>query len=119
MASNTFGPVFGLNAVTATGAGSAIDLIRIEREEINNLGVWSSTTGTPATVSIQIEASPDDSITAPTNWFPVGSAITATTNTGTILTLPPGTRWMRANLTTLTGGTAPTVTVKLAIQTDD
>jgi len=73
------------------------------------------TTGTPATLSAQIESSPDG-----TNWTIVGSAVT-NTSTGTFTYLPSTNAaaiplYLRANLTVLTGGTAPTVAFTVTTQ---
>lgn len=102
-----------LNAVTATGAGSAVTP-PWNLEENNNCGVFLSSTGTPTTVTVNVEVSPDG-----TNWFIVGSALSpAATKTATAVTLPPGTYQVRLNLTALTGGTTPTVTGSLGFQSE-
>lgn len=91
-----------LAAVTATGAGTAFDLGTM-RDEFSLL---AATTGSP-TFSVTFQGSLDG-----TDWFALGSAISSVTN-GTAVTGQIA-RYVRANLTTLTGGTSPTVTAELA-----
>jgi hypothetical protein len=82
-----------LNAVTATGAGTAADL-GDTRDEFSLL---VQTTGSP-TFSVTFQGSNDG-----TNWFTLGSAVTSVTS-GTAVTGNPA-RYVRANLTALSGGT--------------
>ena len=104
------GPITSLAAVTATGAGTAIELSRFA-SNTNSIGLYVSTTGSPTTVSITIEMSPDDG----TTWYSLsGSALTATTFTCQNYSIPPGASRVRARLGTLTGGTSPTVTALIA-----
>lgn len=104
------GPITSLAAVTATGAGTAIDLSRFA-SNTNSIGLYVSTTGSPTAVSITIEMSPDDG----TTWYSLsGSALSATASTCQNYSIPPGASKVRARLGTLTGGTAPTVTAQIA-----
>lgn len=104
------GPITSLNAVTATGVGTGIDLSRFA-SNTNSIGLYVSTTGSPTAVSITIEMSPDDG----TTWFSLqSSALSATAATCQNYSIPPGASKVRARLNTLTGGTSPTVTATIA-----
>lgn len=93
-----------LSAVTGTGAGTAADLGDV-RDEFSLL---VSTTGSP-TFSVTFQGSIDS-----TGWFTLGSAVVAVTSgtsvTGTLA------RYVRANLTALSGGT---LTAELAYNEGD
>lgn len=93
--------VTSLNAATATGAGSALDAGQV----IPAATMYVSTTGGP-TFDVELQASLDGS-----NWFDSGAAITVS---GTTALASTHARYYRANLTVLTGGTSPTVTVHIA-----
>jgi hypothetical protein len=82
-----------LDAVTTTGAGPSRDLGDL-RDEI---AVQVETTGSP-TFSVQFQGSLDGE-----NWFSLGSAITSPT-AGTAVTGELA-RYVRADLTALSGGT--------------
>ena len=70
------------------------------------------TTGTPASLSIQFEGSQDGA----TGWTVIGAALTGTTS-GTQPMLPTLTfPHVRANLTAIAGGTAPTVVISMVTQ---
>lgn len=102
-------PVVSLNAVTATGAGSAVELSRFA-SNTNSIGVYLSSTGSPTTVSITVEMSPDGSA-----WFTLqGSTLSSATAACQNYSIPPGASQVRVRLNTLTGGTAPTVTATIA-----
>lgn len=92
------GPIKSLNAVTATGAGPSFAL----GSGCDTFCVQIVTTGSP-TISVTLQGSIDGA-----TWVTLGSAITATglsffTGVGPV-------PFVRLNLGTLTGGTAPTVT---------
>jgi hypothetical protein len=91
-----------LNAVTVTGAGSA--LMFDEPKASHTMFVL--TTGSPSTVTVFLEGTPDG-----VNWFEISSI----TNTSL---LNIGANWplagVRANLTVLSGGSSPTVTAWFA-----
>jgi hypothetical protein len=65
-------------------------------------------TGGPATCSYTLQGSNDG-----TNWFAVSGAITCTSTTSDFQANKP-VKLIRGNLGTLTGGTAPTVTLAYA-----
>ncbi len=99
-----------LDAVTSTGVSSEIFSLYRDRQLFNNHTVSVSITGAPSAVTIDIEGTIDDGAT----WhqlvqhpFSAGE-LTATTVmfhfTNKVVDK------IRHNLTTLTGGTAPTVT---------
>lgn len=106
-------PAASLNAVTATGAGTAVPL----GPNCVAIGIRTRTTGTPATVSMTLEYSPDGG----TTWINSGLAA-MTTVTPAFYTaatpIPPAVTHARINLGTLTGGTAPTVTAEIVARTD-
>lgn len=98
-----------LNAATATGAGSAFDL----GDAASVFTMQVVLTGAPATDTTKLEGSLDG-----TNWFDLtgltlsaAGAVTNSADAGVHF----ATRYVRANVTTLTGGTAPTVSVWLAV----
>lgn len=96
-----------LNAATATGAGSVFTP-GFEPSEYS----WQiAVTGAPTGVSVQFQISRADA--ADNGGNPVWETVdTSTTTTSEIrhISNAPGLQ-IRANLATLTGGTAPTVTV--------
>lgn len=98
---NPIASVTSLNAATSTGAGSALDAGQI----IPAATMYVSTTGGP-TFDVELQVSLDGS-----NWFDSGAAITVS---GTTALASTHARYYRANLTALTGGTSPTVTVHIA-----
>lgn len=93
--------VTSLNAVNATGAGSALDAGRI----VSSATMYVTATGGP-TIDVELQASLDN-----ITWFDTGAAITVAGSTARANTHA---RYYRANLTVLTGGTLPTVTVHIA-----
>lgn len=106
-------PAVSLNAVTATGAGTAIPL----GTNTVAIGIFTKTTGTPTTVSMTLEYSADAGVT----WTNSGLAA-MTTVTPAFYTaatpIPPAVTHARINLGTLTGGTAPTVTANIVLRVD-
>lgn len=97
------GVVTSLNAATATGAGTDFDFGGI----FASWTVQGVITGAPTGLVFKVEGSLDG-----TNWFDL---VTNSGNAGGgySVTGKPA-RYARANLTTLTGGTAPTVTAYIA-----
>lgn len=90
-----------LNAVTATGAGSITTL-----STGMEIHTWTTVvTGAPSAVSINLEGSIDG-----TNFFTLDNETTTTSDMQHVVN--KAVTSIRANLATLTGGTAPTVTVK-------
>ena len=98
-----------LNAATATGAGSSVRMNR--KPSAHTIQAVMGGTVVATAVTVDIEASLDK-----TTWFALVShafsagEITAESAMFHLADMP--TKYLRANLTTLTGGTAPTVTVK-------
>lgn len=95
-------PVTSLNAVSATGAGTALDAGRV----VSGCTLHVNTTGSPAAIDVEVQVSVDNVV-----WFDTGAAITVS---GTSALASAHGRYYRANLTVLTGGTSPTVTAILA-----
>ena len=93
-----------LAAATTTGAGASADLGAIRDE----FSVLVQTTGSP-TFSVTFQGSIDG-----TNWFTLGSAVTSVTNGATVTGVLA--RYVRANLTALSGGT---LTAELAFNAGD
>jgi len=94
-----------LNAVTATGTSAAKDLEGVG----STFDILLFTTGSPSTVTVLLEGSHDG-----TNWYQITNpAVTLSTPhvavTGYLF------RFVRASLTTLTGGSSPTVTATVAV----
>jgi len=96
-----------LDAATATGAGSALKV-----SPFNTTHSYAATiTGAPTAVTVVLEGSLDG-----TTWFTLGThafsagELTATAAYVVVAAMPVES--VRANLTVLTGGTTPTVTVK-------
>jgi hypothetical protein len=87
--------------VTATGAGTAFNLLLCH----GNFTIAVTVTGAPASCAVQLQGSLDN-----VNWYSMGSATSNTSGTAVVNATSMPALWVRANLTTLTGGTAPTVT---------
>ena len=112
MPTNHFTPRASLSAVAATGAGTAI-VTGPWLTNTNSIGVFTSTTGTPATIAINIE------VLVGAVWYPIaGAQITATATQCVNVSLPAGANQVRANLITLTGGTSPTVTALIGYRVE-
>jgi hypothetical protein len=107
-----------LNAVIATGAGPAFAMPlspNVQRGGFIQSMAWQiNTTGAPSGLSVTLQGSLDG-----VNWFSIGSAVTS--DTLTVINLANANAgpyaFIRANLTTLTGGTTPSVTVLLTLGT--
>lgn len=97
-----------LNNATTTGPGATIDLVTPRR----SVRMATTVTGSPSTVAVNLEGSLDG-----TTWTVLGTSTgSAVVNnlpggpyTDTVASVGPEVRYVRANLVTLTGGTAPTV----------
>jgi hypothetical protein len=91
-----------LSSVTVTGPGTSFNLTNARA----NLGLQVACTGSPTTVLINLEGSLEG-----THWFTlahssnISGEIVFASNVPVI--------WLRANLTTLTGGSSPTVSAWL------
>lgn len=92
-------PLVSLNAVNATGAGTAFNV----GIPSNNWGIQITDTGSPASISITLQGSLDNG----TTWNNIGSAITST---GLSFITNSPCSMIRLNLGTLSGGSSPTVT---------
>ncbi len=98
------GPTTSLNAVTATGAGTVVDLGVVRSAHT----LQTSVTGGPSAVTVNLEGS----LSASGPWV---TLVASTSTTGDVQTASgKAVRYVRANLATLTGGTAPTVTALVA-----
>lgn len=93
-----------LNAATATGTSPYILDLWPTRGGFPLHFTWTTViTGTPATVTINLEGSIDG-----TNWFQMDQSVAAGGEMRSVIN--KAVRWARLNMTTLTGGTSPTVT---------
>ncbi len=98
------GPVASLSAGVATGPGTVTDLGVVRSAHT----MQTSTTGSPTGVTVALEGS----LAAAGPWVTLA---TSTSTTGDVQTASgKAVRYVRANLTVLTGGTAPTVTALIA-----
>lgn len=98
------GPYTSLNAAATTGPGTVIDLGVVRSSHT----LQTSTTGAPTGVTVNLEGS----LSASGPWATLASS---TSTTGDVQTATgKAVRYVRANLTVLTGGTAPTVTALIA-----
>ena len=95
-----------LDAATATGASNDMPVRKIIKDHT----VYASITGAPTAVTVDLEGSLDG-----TNWVQLAThpftagELTATQAMFHVIDKPV--RFVRVNLTALTGGTSPTVTV--------
>lgn len=92
--------IVALPGATATGAGSGVDLL-VGRTSFT---MQTVVTGAPTTVSVTLQGSLDN-----VNWSTIATSTSTTGDQQYSVDKPQ--RYVRANLGTLTGGTAPTVTV--------
>lgn len=98
------GPTTSLNAATATGPGTVVDLGVVRSSHT----MQTTVTGAPASVSVNLEGS----LAAAGPWAVLANS---TSTTGDVQTATgKAVRYVRANLVTLTGGTSPTVTALIA-----
>jgi hypothetical protein len=96
-------PHKSLDAVTATGAGTVLDLHEVKTNHTLQVIV----TGGPASLNVDLEGSLDGAaFVALASVSAVGGGL-ATTSGGPI-------RYLRAKLTALSGGSSPTVTAWIA-----
>ena len=100
---------------TLLGAVAATGISTIYLDVWNTRGGWplhytwtTLTTGSPASVTVNIEGSIDG-----TNFYQLDQSVNTSGELRSIANKPV--RWIRANLATLTGGTAPTVTVQIMV----
>lgn len=98
------GPTTSLNAATSTGPGAVVDLGVVRSSHT----LQTTVTGTPSGATVTLEGS----LAAAGPW---ATLATSTSTTGDVQTATgKAVRYVRANLTVLTGGTAPTVTALIA-----
>lgn len=98
------GPTTSLNAATATGPGTVVDLGVVRSSHT----MQTTVTGAPAAVSVNLEGS----LAAAGPWAVLANS---TSTTGDVQTATgKAVRYVRANLVTLTGGTSPAVTALIA-----
>ena len=96
-----------LNAADATGAGTSVKVSQIPSQHT----VQATITGSPSGVTVDLEGSLDDSTYATLASHAFSAAeLTATAAIFHVVDKPI--RHVRANLTSLAGGSSPTVTVK-------
>lgn len=98
-------PRKALDAATAVGPGEPIDLEGV-------FGTYSlvvSTIGSPTSARVDLQGSFDG-----IDWFATGVSVTTTTTGHGSVADSHLWRFLRANLITLTGGSAPTVTALVA-----
>lgn len=91
-----------LNAVTVTGAGGGTAL----PTPCGRFGMQTKVTGAPTTVSLTLEGSLDG-----VNWTVLATSTSTTGDYQAAVDKPVA--FIRGNLGTLTGGTAPTVTARV------
>lgn len=99
--------VIYLGKLTATGVTNYADL----QIAAHTHTIQAVVTGGPAACSIQLEGTLDDPSTSAADWADLSGSQTCT-STVTFHVIDRAVRGVRANLTALSGGTAPTVTVK-------
>lgn len=92
--------VFQIQAQTANGSSAAVDL----QAPARTFAFQSVVTGTPTSFTNTYEGSLNG-----TNWYTLGTS-TATAGDAQFVVDKPA-RYVRATLSALTGGTAPTITV--------
>lgn len=96
-------PFTSVSAATSTGPGSSLDLDGTASE----VTMYVALTGAPSSSTVSIQISLDDA-----HWSSIGSV------SGGGFVTPSNShlfRYVRANVTDLTGGTSPTVTAVLAV----
>lgn len=96
-------PFVSLSAASALGAGVSRDL----EEVLSCHGLVVTVTGSPDMMNVALEGSLDG-----TTWVAVATASGASPAAVFVDARPV--RYVRANLTVLTGGTSPTVTATMA-----
>ena len=95
-----------LNAADATGAGSTFNVPPLWRELANGLTWEVVITGSPTTVSASLQGSLDNS-----NWYDLDTHTNVGNNIHAVDAPLPA--YVRGYVATLSGGTTPTVTVKV------
>lgn len=100
-------PFTSLNAVTATGAGSAVQLGSVRA----NHAIQVVYTSNPTALVVNLEGSLDG-----THWVTLGSwSIVGGQASGDIVWITgKAAAWTRANWASVTGGTSPAVTATIA-----
>lgn len=98
-----------LNAATATGASSSLKVSQIPSQHTVQATMGGTVVATAVTVDLEGSLDGTTWATLASHAFSAGE-ITAEAALFHVVDKPV--KYVRANLTTLTGGTAPTVTVK-------
>lgn len=102
--------VTALNAATSTGAGNSVRVPPRDRWQESSASEFTFqivTTGSPTTVTIGAEGSLDD-----ITWDELAEhTVSGATDMFHVVNRPVA--FVRPNLKTLTGGTSPTVTIKV------
>ena len=102
-------PTTILSGATAVGAGLAFANNHRRTGELYGRFDWQTTyTGSPTGVSVSLQGSLDGA-----NWFTVDTTTAIAGELRSTLSLPSSATFLRAYVTTLTGGTSPTATVIL------
>lgn len=115
-------PFASLTSAAAVGDGAPVDL----NGTSNEFTLVAFTSGAPSSFYVELEGSHDG-----VNWFELGlyvgasgdatsSEYTNTNNNGggqPATRVKPHARYLRANLTSLSGGMSPTVTATIAVGT--
>lgn len=95
-----------LDAATGTGAGTAVVTPLQWRKNADGISWQTVITGSPTTMVADIEGSLDN-----TNWTVLDNQSTVASKLNHFANPVPN--YLRANVTALTGGSSPTVTVKV------
>jgi hypothetical protein len=100
-------PFTSLDAATAPGAGAVLDLQRVEKDF--TVSTWA--VGSPSSVTMTLQGSHDG-----THWVNMGNL-----SVGDMFAAASGflVRFVRVNLTAISGGTSPAVTATIAVAGDD
>lgn len=91
-----------LNAVSATGPGAAVDL---SSSPLRHHAWEIVVTGAPTASEVHLQGSLDN-----TNWYTLDTSTTTSSELRFVVDKPV--RFVRANWISVSGGTAPTVTVR-------
>lgn len=104
-----------LDAATATGAGSDVNTYTVDSETLGLHSVQVNTTGSPTAVTVALEGSLNDDnyVALATHSF---SAAEISAGYAMFHVVNKPVKHLRANVTTLTGGSSPTVTVYLVVE---
>lgn len=98
--------VIALGTLTATGTTRAVNLYMAAHKHTVEVAV----AGSPASCSVQLEGTLDDPLSASAVWSNLSGAQSCTSST-MFHVIDRAVTAVRANVTALTGGTSPSVTV--------